>query len=272
MEEKMLIRNNKTIVTKAQKKLKSLGKDAWNLTALSKETGMSRQTLRKYRDKGITEHGNRGRHSLITVITPYQQNIEEMMGRGVKNAHVIFATIQKLGYTGSLTSVKNFVYSHTYLLPNSIRNVISSPGNRGRRYTMKEGECFQMDWGFVSVKSQEGELFKFAVFVMVCATCSKRYIEFFTNAKQENLFRGMLHGFTYLGGIPKSVMTDNMKSVVIERKGKEIIWNEKYAQFMTTFGFDTILNKPRHPFTKGKSERLVSYMKSHFIPDRTFSH
>lgn len=112
----MLIRNNKTIVTKAQKKLKSLGKDAWNLTALSKETGMRRQTLRKYRDKGITEHGNRGRHSVITVITPYQQNVEEMMGRGVNNAHVIFATMQKLGYTGSLTSVKNYILIPIYYL------------------------------------------------------------------------------------------------------------------------------------------------------------
>lgn len=49
---------------------------------------------------------------------------------------------------------------------------------------------------------------------MVCHHCGQRYVEFFPNAKQENLFIGMIHSFRYMG-IPKYVLTDNMKSVVL---------------------------------------------------------
>ncbi|MBM6927641.1 hypothetical protein H6B51_17435, partial [Pseudoflavonifractor phocaeensis] len=35
--------------------------------------------------------------------------------------------------------------------------------------------------------------------VMICHHCGQRYIEFFPNAKQENLFIGMIHAFQYMG-------------------------------------------------------------------------
>ena len=73
-----------------------------------------------------------------------------------------------------------------------------------------------MDWGFVKVEEGTGSEFEAACFAMVCHHDGQRYVEFFLNAKQENLFIGMLHGFSYLG-IPKCVLTDNMKSVVIKR-------------------------------------------------------
>lgn len=259
-------------ITQAQEKLKTQGKDIWNITALERETGISRPTLRKYRDGGFKAHGNKGKRKLDTLIFPYEQLIDEMIKGGNGNAHSIFRELKMFNYTGSLSTVKNYVYPRKYLLPNVVRNTKVSPGNRGRRYKMNSGECFQMDWGFVKVKDENGKEHQFSIFVMVCAFCSKRYIEFFTNAKQENLFIGMIHGFKYLGGIPEKIMTDNMASVVTKHQGKEPIWNKNYKEFMAIFGFKTILNKCRHPFTKGRVERAVRYVKTSFIPNRTFSH
>ena len=54
------------------------------------------------------------------------------------------------------------------------------------------------------------------VFAMICHHCGKKYVEFFPNAKQENLFIGMIHAFLYMG-IPEYILSDNMKSVVIKR-------------------------------------------------------
>ena len=51
---------------------------------------------------------------------------------------------------------------------------------------------------------------------MICHHCEQKYIEFFPNAKQENLFIGMIHAFMYMG-VPRYVLTDNMKSVGIKR-------------------------------------------------------
>lgn len=112
--------------------------------------------------------------------------------------------------------------------------------------------------------------FSDAYFTMVCHHCGSRYIEFFPNAKQENLFIGMIHAFQYMG-VPKSVLTDNMKSVVIRRDLEgHPVWQKDYEAFMKAVGFETKLCKPYHPYTKGKVERLVRFVKDNFLADRVF--
>jgi hypothetical protein len=128
-----------------------------------------------------------------------------------------------------------------------------------------------MDWGFVDVETAAGVTYKVACFAMICHSCGKRYIEFFPNAKQENLFIGMIHAFLYMG-VPQKVLTDNMKSVVVGRDEQgHPIWQKDYELFMGNIGFETRLCKPRHPFTKGSVERLVRYVKDNFIAGRVFT-
>lgn len=52
---------------------------------------------------------------------------------------------------------------------------------------------------------------------------------------------------------------------------KHPIWNKEYDAFMHTVGFETRLCKPRHPFTKGRVERLVRFIKDNFLAGRVFS-
>jgi transposase len=73
-------------------------------------------------------------------------------------------------------------------------------------------------------------------------------------------------------GVPEYVLTDNMKSVVIGKgEDRHPIWQKDYEVFMDAVGFKTKLCKPRHPFTKGKVERLVRFVKTNFLAYRTFS-
>ncbi|MCF0230632.1 MAG: transposase, partial [Parasporobacterium sp.] len=115
-----------------------------------------------------------------------------------------------------------------------------------------------------------GDEYQAACFAMICHHCGMRYVEFFPNARQENLFIGMLHAFLYMG-IPECILTDNMKSVVTRRdlEGNPV-WHPEYESFMKTAGFRTKLCRPRHPFTKGKVERLIRFVKDNFLAGRTF--
>ena len=68
-------------------------------------------------------------------------------------------------------------------------------------------------------------------------------MEFFPNAKQENLFIGMIHAFLRMG-VPQKVLTDNMRSVVLCWDGKgHPVWQKDYEFFMGNVGFDTKLCK-----------------------------
>ena len=98
---------------------------------------------------------------------------------------------------GKLTIVKDYIAAHKYLLP-AKRQQAAPQGNRGRRYSTDPGETYQMDWGFTDVLDYNGQIYRVACFAMICHHCGERYIEFFPNAKQENLFIGMIHAFQYI--------------------------------------------------------------------------
>ena len=116
---------------------------------------------------------------------------------------------------GFALSINEYIATHKHLIP-AKRQLIASQGNRGRRYTTKPGEAYQMYGGFTDVLDYNGQTYRVACFTVICHHCGQRYIEFFPNAWQENLFIGMIDTFQYMG-ISRFVLTDNMKSVVLHR-------------------------------------------------------
>lgn len=246
--------------------------DKVNLAELERRTGISRGKLRglKANKFVVKPHGLSGRTSNNNVIEAFSGILNDLLSKGVSNASVCYGRICEVGYAGSKSAVKNYVKGHKYLIP-AKRQIVSPQGNRGRRYETGPGESYQMDWGFVTVDTANGKSYKIACFAMICHHCGQRYIEFFPNAKQENLFIGMIHAFMYMG-VPRYVLTDNMKSVVIKRDyNNKPIWQKDYELFMGNIGFDTKLCKPRHPFTKGAVERLVRFVKENFLAGRIFT-
>ena len=242
-----------------------------NLAELERRTGISRARLRRMKEHGFedTEHAAKGRRASTTLLTGYTGILDGLLKAGVTNSAVCLSRLRANGFQGGKTIVKDYIAAHQHLVPPA-RYAVAPQGNRGRRYTTGPGEAYQMDWGFTKVSSYAGEEYSVACFAMVCHHCGEQYVEFFPNAKQENLFIGMLHGFRYMG-VPQYILTDNMKSVVIRRDQEgNPLWQKDYEQFMRTVGFQTKLCKPRHPFTKGKVERLIRFVKDNFLAGRTF--
>lgn len=245
--------------------------DRINLAELGRRTGISRAKLRRLKQNGFAEapHALQGRKSKQTILTGYTAILDDMLRRGVTNSAVCFERLRAVGFSGGRTTVKDYIAAHRHLVP-AKRQLTAPQGNRGRRFTTEPGEAYQMDWGFTKVLDYDGSEYNVACFAMVCHHCGQCYIEFFPNAKQESLFIGMLHGFAYMG-IPKYMLTDNMKSVVLHRDfDGNPVWQKDYEAFMKTVGFQTRLCKPRHPFTKGKVERLVRFVKENFLVGRVF--
>ena len=265
-----------TIITQVIEEMKSEQGDKFdinriNLAEMERRTGMTRAQLRRLKknDFQITPHALTGRKADTTIISGYTGVIDDLLKKGVSNSEVILERIQEQGFQGSLTTVKRYIQSHKYLIPPK-RQTVAPQGNRGRRYSSDAGESYQMDWGFVNVDTGDGTSYKVACFAMICHHCGERYIEFFPNAKQENLFIGMIHAFKRMG-VPGHVLTDNMKSVVLHRDSEgHPVWNHDYEAFMNTIGFETKLCRPRHPFTKGSVERLVRFVKENFLAGRVF--
>ena len=242
-----------------------------NLAELERMTGIPRQRLRTLKKHGFKDvpHGRTGLKSNRSVLDGYTALIDNMLIQGITNSVVCHERLMEAGCNASLSTVKRYISSHKHLVPVK-RAIIAPQGNRANRYITEPGEAYQMDWGFVKVYDYSGRQYNAACFAMICHHCGERYVEFFPNARQENLFIGMIHAFRYMG-IPEYVLTDNMKSVVIKRDSAgNPVWQKDYEAFMRTLGFQTRLCKPRHPFTKGKVERLVRFVKDNFLAGRNF--
>lgn len=245
--------------------------DHINLAELQRRTGISRSKPRRISKTGFIDkpHALTGRKAETTILSGFSGIIDALLAKGITNSSVCLERLQENGYPGGLTTVKDYIKAHQDLIP-AKRQIIASQESRGQRYQTLPGEAYQMDWGFVDVETESGATYKVACFAMICHCCGQRYIEFFPNAKQENLFIGMIHAFLYMG-IPKYILTDNMKSVVIRRDSEgHPIWQKDYELFMGNIEFQTKLCKPRHPFTKGAVERLVRFVKDNFLPGRVF--
>ena len=242
-----------------------------NLAELERRTGASRARLRRLKANNFSQkpHGLVGQKQQSTVLSGYSAYLDKLLCQGITNSVVCLERLQAIGFEGSLSTVKRYIQAHKHLVP-AKRQLVAPQGNRGRRFTTEPGEAYQMDWGFTKVLDYDGTEYTAACFAMVCHHCGQRYVEFFPNAKQENLFIGMIHAFGYMG-IPKYILTDNMKSVVLHRDFEgHPVWQKDYEAFMKTVGFQTRLCKPRHPFTKGKVERLVRFVKENFLVGRVF--
>ena len=245
---------------------------ACNLAEFCRRTGLTRSRARTVRAHGFRAlpHGNSGRRAAPGVLAGHTGLVDDLLRKGVTNSQVIFERLLGQGYAGGLTTVKTYIAAHRDLVP-AKRRQAAPQGCRGQRFRTAPGEAYQMDWGFVAVERPGGERARIACFAMVCHHCGSAHVEFFPNARQENLLIGMLHAFSALG-VPATVLTDNMKSVVVRRDvdGRPA-WQADYAEFMGVVGFRTRLCRPRHPYTKGKVERLVRFVKGNFLAGRSFT-
>ena len=176
-----------------------------NLAELERRTGVSRSRLRRLKKNSFQDlpRSTKGSKHTVTKLSGYTGLLDSLLRQGVKNSSVVLERLRQAGFEGGATIVKEYIAAHKHLIP-AKRQLVAAQGNRGRRYVTKPGEAYQMDWGFTDVLDYNGQTYRVACFAMICHHCGQRYIEFFLNARQENLFIGMIHAFQYMG-VPRFV-------------------------------------------------------------------
>jgi transposase len=233
------------------------GKSAY---AISKETGLSKNTVKKYVSPTTAMPEERAR-SRPSKLDAHTDTIHACVAAGIFNCQVILDKIQEAGYTGSITILKDYIkpYRPPKTLPATIR------------YESKPGKQAQMDYGICHYIDLDGEVHKVPAFIMIMGSSRAKYIEFVKRCDLYSLERCLVNAFEYYGGVPETILTDRMKTIVIRTEGKNTIWNTKFAEFASDIGFVPKLCRARRPQTKGKVERLVHYVKDNFLPGRTFT-
>ena len=107
---------------------------------------------------------------------------------------------------------------------------------------------------------------------MILGYSRMRYVEFTTDISTENVIKMHLNAFAFFGGFTDTILYDNMKQIVIERKLKasESRFNQKFMDFAEFYGIVIRLCYPYRPETKEKIENTIKYLRYNFWTGKSF--
>ncbi|MED4271587.1 IS21 family transposase [Geobacillus stearothermophilus] len=235
--------------------IRELYQKGWTQTAIAKETGFDRKTIRKYlKGDKLPERKANGKKK-ASKLDPYKNYLLQRIQEGTTNCVVLFEEIQAMGYTGKMTILRDFV-----------RPYREQPKKQATlRYETPPGKQAQMDWAYVGKYLVDGQYQDIYAFVMVLGYSRMKYVEFTTNMNVETLMKCHMNAFAYFNGIPEQILYDNMKTVVLKHSPIEIRFNRVFEDFLAYYGIVPKACRPKRPQTKGKVERVVKYLKDNFF-------
>ena len=239
---------------------RAMREQGMSISEIARRTGASRKTLRKYIAMHKPEKYSReGRQS---VIAPYTDYVRGRIDKYNLSAVRIYEELKEKGYPGSYTTVKRLF--RELRRDRSIQAVY--------RYETEPGKQSQVDFGEFGYIETDGKRRKLYAFSMILGYSRMRYAEFTTDTSTENVIRIHLNVFSFYGGFTDTILYDNMKQVVIDRKMKasESRFNQKFMDFAEYHGIVIRLCYPYRPETKGKIENTIKYLKYNFFNGRTF--
>ena len=234
--------------------IRVLAKHGKGVREIARELGCSRNTVRRYLREPSAER-YRPRAARATKLDGYRDYIAARVRSALPAAipaKVLLGEIRERGYCGGYTMVKAYVASlRTMVVAEPIVRFETAPGQQ-----------MQVDWAVMRRGAD-----RLSLFVATLGWSRAAYLEFVEDERVETLIACHEHAFLAFGGVPRDVLFDNMKTVVLERdaygEGRHR-FNPAFRDFAKHAGFRPRLCSPYRAQTKGKVERFIRYVRGSF--------
>ncbi len=230
-----------------------LRKQGVYLKDIAEELGVDPRTVRRALKRSSAP--TKGRKKTESKLERYKPMVDRLLSEGVWNTQVILREIQKEGYVGGYTILREYVQPKR--LTRASRATV--------RFETQPGQQLQSDWGEVVVEIG-GQPTK-VHFIVNELGYSRRFHFWCTDSEDgEHTYEGLIRSFEYFGGTTEEVLVDNQKAAVLEHpaNGKPY-FNERFVDLAGQYGFTPRACKPYRARTKGKDERMVGYIKGNFF-------
>lgn len=140
------------------------------------------------------------------------------------------------------------------------------------RFETLPGEQLQIDFGERRVEIG-GLAVKVFLFVATLGYSRRLHVRAYGHEKQDSWFDGIESAFRAFGGVPREVLLDNVKAVILHHDpaSREVVLHPRLHAFASHWRFRIRACAPYRARTKGKDERGVGYVKSNAIAGRCFA-
>ncbi len=252
--------------------------------AISKETGHHRETVKKYIEeqstvgnfdkkgslsKGLVQApvyklGKRLRPVLTeTIKLLIDEHLSEnaskrlhRQGKQVKKKIDIYESLVELGHKISYSTVCNYV---------RLKENQSKESFIKQRYS--PGDVCEFDWGEVKIYHQ-GKLQKYNMAVFTMAYSNHRFAKLFIRQDTLSFSQSMIDYFTFINGVPSTMVFDNMRVAVAKFVGRNKKEPTKaLLELSNYYNFRYRFCNVRKGNEKGHVEKSVEYIRR-----KAFSH
>jgi transposase len=197
-----------------------------------------------------------------TVIDPYKDAIRALLVRNPEISAVrLCAEARALGYGGSQTVLNDFVRS---VRPPSTPEAFL-------RLSFPPGDAAQVDWTACGSILVEGKPQRLSAFLYVLCHSRVLYVELTLCEQLEVFLACHERAFAATGGVPRRILYDNLRSVVLAHVGSDVRFNPRFLDFSAHYGFKPVACAPYRPNEKGRVENAAKYFKQSFVLGRTFA-
>ncbi len=191
-------------------------------------------------------------------LSKFLSQINKALRSNRRNSLKLYKELQKQGYKGSYSTLNRYI--------NERKASALSKRKSTRRLETHPGEQAQVDWASCGKVKIEGIKRPLYCFLYVLSYSRMTYIEFALRQDIHTFENCHKNAFACLG-IPKTILYDNTKTVVLgrDKETHEPIYNSAFAIFASYYGFIVSLCTPHCPQEKGKVERNVYYVRQNFL-------
>lgn len=230
----------------------------WRVGTIAEELGVHHDTVRRAIEVERFQSG--GPRVVASVLDPYKPFLDSVLREHPRlRASRLFGMIKERGYTGSEVVVRRYV-----------RTVRPLPREAFFRLETMPGEQGQVDWasfGKVHIGNAQRAL---SCFVMVLSFSRAIYARFMLDQTMESFVRCHVASFEAFGGVPRVLLYDNLKSVVLERVGAHVRFHPRLLELAGHYHFAPKPCAPYRSNEKGKVERAIQYLRHSFFDARRF--
>jgi transposase len=232
----------------------------WRVNTIAAQLGVHHDTVRRAIESDrFIRPGAQIRPSLLD---PYKAVILATLEQYPRlRATRLWAMVRARGYPGSTIQVQRYV--------RTVR-----PAARAEAYLRLDpmvGEQGQVDWGHFGTVRVGSTTRHLSCFVLVLSWSRACYARFALDQTLESFLRGHVEAFAALQGVPRTLLYDNLKSVVLERVGDHIRFHPHVLELAGHYHFAPQPCAVARGNEKGRVERFIGFLRHAFFAARPFS-
>jgi transposase len=237
---------------------------------ITRRTGLSRNTVRKYLASGVVEPRYPKRKS-PTKLDDYELTLTSWLFRESrrhrkqrKNLKQLHSDLVQLGYTGSYDRVAAFARAWRQEQQEAKRTAAK---NTFVPLAFAPGEAFQFDWS-EDYAVINGVNTKLQIAHFRLSHSRAFFLRAYLLQSHEMLFDAHYHAFQSFGGVPERGIYDNMKTAVDKvGRGKQRTINKRFQAMVSHYLFEAEFCNPAAGWEKGQVEKQVRDMRHRIWQD-----